>query len=246
MTPRSDMASGDVCVRACALDLLDHEVQALYPLLSDSERHRADRFCFPRDRTRFVVARGLLRTHLGAYLGLEPGRVVIAQAAHGKPYVETLGHVARLGFNLSHSGGLALYAFSWDREVGIDVEQVRPLDDLDRLASRSFSPREYAEWRQYPRDEQLEAFFRGWTRKEAFVKAIGLGLSYPLGTFDVSLGPSAALLRFEGPSEAPWTFQHLDPSPGYVATVVAEGESRIVWWDEGENAPGVQATRTPG
>jgi 4'-phosphopantetheinyl transferase len=198
--------------------------------LADDERERAARFKFPRDMRRFVVARSALRAVLGRYLGLPPGRIQFAYGAHGKPAL--VGIRARLDFNLSHSGEVAVVALGWRRALGVDVEQRRPLPDLTALAARSFAPRERAALEALPELERPAAFFRCWTRKEAFIKATGLGLAQALDAFAVSLGPGepACFLDIGGDAAAlrRWSLHELPVPAGYAGALVAEGAIRRV------------------
>jgi 4'-phosphopantetheinyl transferase len=199
-------------------------------LLAPDERQRADRFRFERDRSRFIVGRGVLRILLGRYLGLSPEEVSFRYGAFDKP------HLAHPGpwFNVSHSGPVALYALSTGGELGIDVE----LDDADfaqeRIAERFFSPAEVKVLRSLPESAQPRAFLTCWTRKEAFIKARGDGLSLPLDSFDVSLDPEspAALLRTLWSADEPveWQMQDLsDREAGYIAAVAMRGSDwRVV------------------
>ena len=199
-------------------------------LLSAEEGARADRFRFDVHRRQFVVARGVLRTLLGRYLGTDPRGVEFGYASHGKPFLGGRFAGEGLHFNVSHSGEMALYAFCRGREVGVDVELVHPMDDAETIAERFFSAAENAAFHSVPAELKEEAFFTCWTRKEAYIKGIGEGLSLPLHEFDVSLVPGepACLLGAVDREQAlRWTLRELDPAPGYVAALVAEGSG----WD---------------
>ena len=167
------------------LDPAPGEVHRLMGMLSKDEHARAERFRFDQDRRRFVVARGVLRSLLALYLGLPPQKVQLTYGASGKPCLPR----GVLRFNLD-AGELGLYAFTSSREVGIDVEHVRQLDDMDQIARRFFSVNEVASLEALPESARPStAFFNCWTRKEAYVKARGEGLALPLDGFDVSLAP---------------------------------------------------------
>jgi 4'-phosphopantetheinyl transferase len=153
--------------------------------LSWEERARANRFHFAIHREHFVVARGILRYLLSHYVEIPASRIRFTEGPHGKP---ELAEKPRYGFNVTHSGGLAMYAVSDLREVGIDVEQHREMDDLAGIARRFFAPDEVDALEQLSPEDRQAAFFRCWSRKEAVVKAIGAGLSLPLDSFCVSLG----------------------------------------------------------
>ena len=211
------------------LDLAPGRVEDLRCALTADERERAQRFHFDRDRDRFIVAHGVLRDILGRYLGLGPGELRFRYSPYGKPALARKLDGEGIRFNLAHSDGLALYAVARGREVGIDVEYVR--EDLahERIAEAFFSPQEVGVLRSIPRDRRKEAFFNCWTRKEAYVKARGEGLSLPLDQFEVSLAPGdpAALVSTCGdPQEASlWSLQEISPGPGYVAALAVEGRS---------------------
>lgn len=196
--------------------------------LSPDERRRAARFHFERDRRRFHAARGALREVLAGYLGEEPERLGFVEGLHGKPGLAQ-AHGGELRFNLSHSGELALCAVS-RRELGVDIEQLRALPDAGALARRFFSADETAALEALPATERLSAFFRCWTRKEAYLKAVGAGLLQPLDGFDVSLFPEAGecTLDVRGrPDEtARWSLLGLEVGAGYAAAVVA---TRPAW-----------------
>ena len=200
-------------------------VRASASLLSAAERERAGRFAFGRDARRFIVGRGRLRQLLGARLGVRPESVELVYGARGKPALANSGRNS-LRFNLSHRDDLAVYALSWGCDVGIDVEAIRPLPDADAVAARFFSRPEHAAYRALePRDRPL-GFFQCWTRKEAFIKALGDGLSHPLDSFDVSLAPGAPaeFLRVEAVpgDDRGWRLASFFPAAGFVAAVVAE------------------------
>jgi 4'-phosphopantetheinyl transferase len=191
--------------------------------LAPDERRRADRFHFERDRRRFVAARTLLRELAGGYLGIAPHELRFAYGPTGKPALAACG----LGFNLSHSDELALFAFARGRELGIDVERERELPDAGEIASRYFSPAERGAWARLPHEERPRAFFRCWVRKEAFIKATGDGLSRPLDSFDVTLAPGepARLLRLaEEPDAAErYWLEELAPAAGFAAALAVKG-----------------------
>jgi 4'-phosphopantetheinyl transferase len=200
-------------------------------LLAPDERTRAERFRFDRDRRRFTVARGVLRTLLGRYLATDPRAVAFRYESHGKPVLADAFAAHGIRFNVSHSGEMALFAFARGRELGVDVEEVRRMEDGLDIAERFFSQAEVAAFRALPDEIRDDAFFNCWTRKEAYIKAVGEGLSFPLHVFDVSLAPGepARLLASRDPQQAErWSLRGLpDPAPGYRAALVVEGEG----WD---------------
>jgi 4'-phosphopantetheinyl transferase len=228
---------GEVHVWLASLEQEPQVVRALYGTLSAEERQRADRFHFARDRERFAVARGVLRDILGRYLDIRPADIGFSYSPYGKPSLAegSGGGGGGLRFNVSHSHGLALYAFARGGELGLDIEYLR--DDLAGLdvAERFFSPAEVVALRGLPAELRTAAFFNCWTRKEAYIKALGEGLSHPLHRFSVSLVPGepAALLHAEDDPSAParWWMTAPPVAEGYAAAVVAEGGAgRIGYW----------------
>lgn len=199
------------------------------PFLSADEQERAGRFYFERDRRRYTVARTGLRRLLAAYLGCDPRSVEFSYGAKGKPFLAGQPS-SSLSFNLSHAGELAVMAFSLQGRVGVDIEEHRRIDDLHSLAASVFSPREQADFHSLPPSLQVQAFYDCWTRKEAFIKAIGDGLSYPLDQFDVTLlpGEPARLLHVAGEEYPPghWQMAGFMPAPGFSGAVVVEGAGK--------------------
>jgi 4'-phosphopantetheinyl transferase len=208
------------------LDVEPDAVGLLERSLSDPERERASRLTHARDRRRFIVARAWLRGLLSERLGIRPDVVELVYGLHGKPALSSRFAHAALCFNVSHAEDIAVYAFSHRREIGVDVEAVRELHDADAVAQRFFSRREVEEYAALGSPDRPLGFFNCWTRKEAFVKAIGDGLQYPLDRFDVSLAPGrrAEILRVrETPgSRCGWHLDAFSPAPGFVAAVVVE------------------------
>jgi 4'-phosphopantetheinyl transferase len=207
-------------------NLDDHAAEHFRPLLAEDEIARADRFHFAKDRNHYVVARGLLRTLLAAYLGVGSTELRFVYAEKGKPSLEP-GQSGAINFNLAHSRARAIYAFSRGRELGVDLEFIREDVEGEQIAERFFSPWEIEQLRTVPAELRKQAFFNCWTRKEAYIKARGEGLSMPLDEFDVSLvpGEAAALLRnHKEPDEVGrWAMQSVSVPEGYVAALVVEG-----------------------
>lgn len=195
-------------------------------LLGPDERERAHSFHFPEDWQRYVYGRGLLRWLLGSYLELDPAALKFTYSEHGKPELAAGLSPRPLHFNLSHSGTKLLLAFAWERRVGADVEQVTGNRDLEQIAKRFFSPAERTALLALEGNTRKEAFYLCWSRKEAFLKAVGDGLSMPLDQFDVAVHPGkpAALLATRpDPTEAErWEMHGVDMGPGYAAAVVLE------------------------
>jgi medium-chain acyl-[acyl-carrier-protein] hydrolase len=234
------LGANDVHVWRAPLEQPPPSLEALEQTLSPDERQRAERFHFPRDRRHFIAGRGILRTLLSRYLGQRPDEIQFCYNPHGKPRLcpETTG----LHFNLAHSHGLALYAVSRGRELGVDLERVRADFDGEQLAQRFFSPREAAGLRSLPAAQRREAFFSCWTRKEAYLKATGMGLSLALDRFDVSLAPAAAALlatRHDSAEARRWSLCDLAPGLGYTGALAVEGHGWRLWSAEwaGVEAP---------
>lgn len=221
------LSSVEVHVWRALLDQPAHVLHGLSATLAEDERDRAARFHFEKDRVRFIVARGALRSILGRYLRVPPGRVQFNYSPYGKPALTAEFAAAQLNFNVSHSHALALFALARGRTLGIDVEYLRADVAVREIAERFFSANEVAAFCALPTAQQPEAFFDCWTRKEAYIKARGEGLSFPLAEFDVSLRPDepAALLCVRGDEReaARWSLRALDVAPGYAAALVAEG-----------------------
>lgn len=223
-------ADGAIDVVVTRLEVAAEEVRESAALLSNTERHRASRFAFDRDRNRFIVARARLRHLLAARLDVGPASVELLYGARGKPALSRRFASSGLRFNVSHSNDVAVYAFSVGREVGVDVEAVRALNDADAIAARFFSHRENTAYLALDPKDKATGFFNCWTRKEAFIKAIGDGLYYPLDRFDVSLAPGepVKILRVEDKpgNDCGWQLEAFCPISGYVAAVVTESLER--------------------
>lgn len=208
------------------LDVGLEVVRELVALLSRAERQRASRLVFDDDRRRFIVARARLRQLLAARLGVQPESVELTYGMHGKPSLARRFADSGLRFNLSHSDDVAVYALSHRREIGIDVEPVRVIADADSIAARFFSRRENEAYLALDPRDKPQGFFNCWTRKEAFIKALGDGLYHPLDRFDVSLAPGepAMILRVENTPghDCGWRMESFSPAPGFVAAVVTE------------------------
>lgn len=221
------VGDGEVLVWRITLDDLDGSWQDALALLDDHERWRADRLQGWRDRQRFVVAHAALRAILGRSLAIHPAEVRFAGGPGAKPSLEGAAGDG-LRFNLSHSYQLAVVALARRRDVGVDIERLRQSLPHEAIAAEFFSLAERAALAALPPGQRTRAFYRCWTRKEAFVKARGLGLRAPLGSFDVTLAPGepARLLacREAGVDAGAWSLDDLDLPPGYVGAVAASGQ----------------------
>ena len=225
----------EVHVWQATLDQAPSRIQSFLNNLAADERAKAERFYFDRDREHFIVARGVLRAILGRHLNRGPESLSFCYGSHGKPALAGDTDQDAIRFSVSHSSGVALYAVTRGREVGVDLERIRFDVAVAEIAERFFSRREIAMLRALPTELQCQAFFHCWTRKEAYIKARGEGLSLPLDQFDVSLVPGepAALLGTrQDPSEASrWSVQELFPAPGYAAALAVEAHGlRLACW----------------
>lgn len=224
---RLSLDSGAVHIWRASLDQSPSQTERFGDTLDDDERSRADRFYFSRDCARFVAARGILRAILGRYLDRAPQSLSFSYSTHGKPALAIESGADAIRFNLSHSRGTALYAITRGREIGIDLEFIRCDLEAEQIAERFFSRSEILALRALPLSLRKHAFFLCWTRKEAYIKARGEGLSMPLDQFDVSLipGEPAALLSTRPDSnEAPgWFLRNLTPACGCAAALAVKG-----------------------
>jgi 4'-phosphopantetheinyl transferase len=215
-----ELSFDDVHVWRRSLAAQTAMIDAAYQLLSPEERERASRFRVERPRNDFILTRSALRFLLAGYLKRTPQELAFRLTQYGKPLLDG---PFDLRFNVSHTEGLALLAFVRRREIGVDVERIRPEPDARKLAERFFSIHE-RDAMQHLRGETLqEAFFRCWSRKEAYIKARGEGLSLPLSQFDVSIEPNASRVFLQtrpDPAEASrWVIRDLAMSPEYAGAV---------------------------
>ena len=197
-------------------------------LLSPEELVRADGFLLSAPRESYILSQAALRSLLARYLGIPPGEVALAIGPLGKP---VLRDQPAQQFNKSHSAGLALFAFTAGSEVGVDVERVRDIPEAARIAVNFFCPAEVSELLSLiPGEAQMKAFFRGWTRKEAILKATGQGLQTPLREYRVTLldDDPASVVEVAGDpaSAAEWSLHHIEPAAGYVGALAYRGKRR--------------------
>jgi 4'-phosphopantetheinyl transferase len=198
-------------------------------MLSDDERKRAGRFQSSIHRDAFVAGRGILRDVLSRYIGIDPTAIPFHYGPHGKPALTRPVECSGISFNASNAGEIALYALTLEREIGIDVEEIRPMPDSGTIAEMFFSARENESLRALRPGVRDLGFFQCWTRKEAYIKAIGDGLSLPLSCFDVTFGPNepARLLTISGRAEEAehWMMCPVDPGEGYVGALAVHCSS---------------------
>ncbi|MFY9820401.1 MAG: 4'-phosphopantetheinyl transferase superfamily protein [Thermoanaerobaculia bacterium] len=225
-----ELAPGEIHVWRVPLDPAPEQVESLGRSLSADEWQRAHRFRFDRHRRQYVVGRGALRTLTAAYLGRRPEELQFSYGPRGKPFLappfDSLDPRG-LQLNLSNSNELALVGFVLGREIGVDVEYLRPMNDCEEIAERFFSESERQTLRTIPFPAKQEAFFNCWTRKEAYLKAVGEGLAAPLDSFDVTLAmgepPRMLTLKGDATRAAGWFFHHLRPAADYLGAVAIEG-----------------------
>jgi len=214
-----------------------HDLTTLWQTLTSEERIRADRFITPVLRRNFIIARGILRQILSRYTQIPAAEIAFKQNTYGKISLDTNNSTLKnnhLEFNLSHSGDLILYAFTLKHAIGIDIEMIRPIKDSHALAKRFFSSKEIIALEALSKEDHQVGFFTCWTRKEAFIKALGIGLSYPLNEFTVSVDPhqkhwALQIENTEKMAEAEtniqnWSFITLNPAPNYAAALAMQGK----------------------
>ena len=225
------LATGDVHVWRVELNQPEPLLEKFRETLEEQELDRASRFHFEKHRRHFTAGRGVLRQLLSQYLGTKPEQLRLSYGAYGKPALNGEHKDSRLRFNMSHSHEVALFAFAEDRELGVDVEHIRTDFASEEVARRFFSRREVETFNALPQHDQVAAFFKCWTRKEAFIKVIGKGLSQPLDKFDVTLGQPAALLWVSGDDASRWSLYDLEVGGDYAGALAVEGQvSRIRCW----------------
>jgi 4'-phosphopantetheinyl transferase len=228
--PGGPVQSREVHLWTVSLEASDRQVEMCHSWLSPAEASRAAGFRFDQHRRDFVLSHGVLRALLGRFVEKSPGDLSFTSGLRGKPALGDPAHPLR--FNMSRSGSLAVYAFTVECEIGIDVEQIQPVPEMAEIAARFFTAEEATELMALSEPQRLQGFFNCWTRKEAYVKAVGEGLSVPLASFRVTLQPGdpARLLSLAGDDGAAkrWTFHHWTPPPNYVCALAYPDRSRPV------------------
>jgi 4'-phosphopantetheinyl transferase len=223
------LAADELHLWRASLDIAPDLLQRFEKTLSETEKERADRFLVPHARERFIAGRGILRELLGTYLGAEPGRIVFSYGQDGKPSLSP-AHESKIRFSISHSKDMALYAMAKSSEVGIDIEEVKAGFRGMEIASHFFSEEEISALAALSSEAAGEAFFSCWTKKEAYVKALGQGLGIPLQSFTVKFAESEQVLRDAG--GVGWSCYGLEPAPGFLgAVVVAGADWRLKYFD---------------
>jgi len=200
--------------------------------LSNQEREKAQRFVYAEDRLRYTVAHGILRELIGRYLETDPCSLNLIENEFGKPELSPDGNGSPLRFNSAHSADVIVLGFTHRRSLGIDIEKVRLDLDVMELALSQFTTGETEELRRLPAKERQAAFFRCWTRKEAYIKALGLGLNFGLNKFAVTLGAEQPVRltwsELDSDASIKWTMYHLDLYQDYVGALVVQGEEPII------------------
>jgi len=217
------LIDSDIHVWCASLNVSPQDLSYYSSLLSQDEVERAGRFCFERDRSHYIAGRGLLRSILGSYLKTDPAQIEFVYGQFGKPALKTGQGDKTLEFNVSHSKDLAVYAFNWNHQLGVDVEYIKPMPDMDDFSERYYSPRETAFLNSLPGAQKEAAFFKLWTSKEAFLKANGSGLTEPLNEVEVSMETDGTLElisigKVKGQTEN-WHLEIFNPVPGYQAAL---------------------------
>ena len=232
-----NLSAGDVHIWQIALSGYQRSIHTLRSWLSPDEIQRAERFHFDRHRESFIVAHAAMRQILARYVNVAPLRLAFLFGEQGKPELVSECGGGHIRFNLSHSGNFALLAVAEGLTLGVDIERVNTEFAGQEIAQRFFSSHEVMTLGAVAADARADAFFSCWTRKEAFIKALGGGLSIPLDSFDVAFGPDVppALLRVPATAEArPWRLYDIPAPPGYKAALVIEGENhrlRQLQWE---------------
>lgn len=222
------LTPGTIHIWQADLELSPKQINQLQTTLSLEEAQRAARFKFAHLQQRFIAAKGILRILLGKYLNKSPESILFSYGSHGKPELNTqLFQTSSLHFNQSDSMTFALYAFTKASPIGVDIERIREDIEALSLAERFFSPNETVALKNQSPQQQIPAFFRIWTRKEAFIKAVGEGLSFPLHEFEVNLDEESAKLlsiRASAEAAAQWTLLTLNPGINYIGAVAVEAK----------------------
>ena len=221
------LPESEVHVWFVRLHEMSRHFESVLEILAPDEVARAARFRFERNRNEYILTRGFLRHILGCYTGFAPHLLQFGYNSYGKPTLAAHWRGDRLEFSVSHSRGVAVYAVTRDRQVGVDLEYMHQDVEFDQIAEHYFSPREISLFRRLPSDKRREAFFSCWTRKEAYIKARGEGMFLDLRSFDVAFAPDQAAPVFSGtddPSETQrWSLADLPAPVGYTAAVAVKG-----------------------
>lgn len=226
------LTDGEIHVWRIDLNQESSGVSAFFEMLSPDEKQKAEKYRFEKDRNHFAAARGSLRKILGVYLGVSPDQICFSYNRFGKPFLDAKNHQIR--FNVSHSRGVALFAVTSGREIGIDIEFINNDFAVLKTAEKIFSPNETSTLKNLPSNLQTTAFFSVWTRKEAILKAIGEGFSYSPKQFTVSvIAEERETLSFANDFHKVrhWSLTTLPTEPDYTAALAVEGNiGTVCYW----------------
>jgi 4'-phosphopantetheinyl transferase len=219
----------NVHVWCVSLDVDAKRANSFMQILAEDERARAQRIRIENSRRYYVAARGFLRMIVSAYLKKRPEHLEFQYNQHGKPAILSGSDYTGISFNMSHSHGVALYGIALDRTLGVDIEKIRVDMPHVKIAKRFFSAQEYEALLTLPPEQQTHAFFSCWTRKEAYLKARGEGISSSLRSFSVSFLPGEAPALIDHPlgfqEISRWSVINIDVGPDYKAALVIEGQA---------------------
>ena len=234
--PGQMISSNEVHIWRLLLHEHSSHIESIKRNLSTDELARAGKFHFEKDQNRFVMARGILRMILAGYLGMKPHELRFEYTSNGKPILAAKPGYDTLSFNLSHSGTFALYAVTHHGNIGVDIEYVRDDVVVGQIAQRFFSPGEISSLEKIHKNKLTEVFYQYWTRKEAFLKATGEGVSFPMEQCDVSLINGRVLspitLLGDHRENSCWFGQDLFPGQCYAAAIAVEGRDwDLSFWD---------------
>ena len=210
-----------------SVDYSESKVNKVIGFLSRDEVERANRFYFERDRMQFIVRRGILKQIIANYLAIDPKNLLFEYNRFGKPFLITDSLKHDLRFNMSHSKNMAIYCIGYQKDVGIDIEYIQEDFEFHQIIDRFFSLNEKKHIQKITIDKRREAFFRIWTRKEAVLKALGKGVSFPLQKVNVPYDRSSFTIRINSIGnqckETSWYVQDLFPANNYIASIAIEG-----------------------
>jgi 4'-phosphopantetheinyl transferase len=228
------LSNNEICIWAASLEQTPECTAEFLSILSRDEKERAKRFYFERDRNHYIAGRGMLRTLLGNYLETEPARVEFIYGVHGKPALGAPFNGKNFEFNLSHSKDQALYAFNWGQPIGVDIEYVQSMKDMDDFAAQFFTHNECKLIHSLSKDQKQETFFKIWTCKEAFLKANGSGLTTPINQVEVSFANEGTIsltsIGADLEQAAYWRLKMFTPIAGYQAALaIGRNEKRIIF-----------------
>jgi 4'-phosphopantetheinyl transferase len=218
------LKDNDVHIWRSKLEQPELHVREFASVLSEQERMRAAGYLLEEPRRRFIVGRAVLKTILAYYLKTEPVQLHFSYGPHGKPYLAGRCREAAVQFNMAHSNELALYAFTVKHRIGVDLEYIHQIPDVENMVVR-FSPKG-GSFERLPNSQKLRVFFNRWTRTEAHAKAVGTGLTQSFDAFD------ASLTREEPACPSSWFITSFTPAADYTASVVVEGHNCVLSYFE--------------